>query len=359
MSRKELNFFASMNTAYGFHSEFHSIFDPNQLNKIYILKGGPGCGKSSVMKYIADYAEEKGKIVERFFCSSDPNSLDGIILKEEKIAIVDGTAPHQIDPNFPGIVENIVNLGSFWNIKKILPYKKEILELIQEKKNAYQSAYQFLEAYGKVSEEILHVSKKALLEDKMLHNLNIQCNYFFKNENKSKFNSIIRNVSTICKDGIIQFKTFENESKKIWIIDDYLFTGYMYLEALEQNAKNNNLKFYKSISPQFNKKINALYFPDTKTCFILGKRDYSAELEGKEYHYINMKRFLDEDKISQGKKKIKFALKCNEELLHAAAESLLEAAKKHEKLEQHYISAMNFEKIDKVQKEIEAEIFQV
>ena len=306
MSRKELNFFASMNTTHGFQSDFQSIFDPDQLKRIYILKGGPGCGKSSLMKYIANLAEEKGKVVEKFFCSSDPNSLDGMIITDEKIAIIDGTAPHQMEPNFPGIIESIVNLGSFWNLKKILPYKKEILELIQEKKNAYQSAYQFLEAYGKVSDEILHVSKKALLEEKMLHNINIQCNYFFKSQNKTKFKSIIRNTSTICKDGIIKFNTFENESKKIWVVDDYLFTGYIYLEALEQYAKKNNQSFYKSHSPQFDKKINAIYFPDSKTCFILGKRDYNAEIEGKEYHYINMKRFLDDEKISQGKKKIKF-----------------------------------------------------
>ncbi len=357
MSKKELHFFASMNTANGFHSDFQSIFDPKQLEKIYILKGGPGCGKSSLMKYISDYAEIKGNTVERFFCSSDPNSLDGIILVEKNIAILDGTSPHLADPKFPGIIENIINLGSFWDVKKILPCKSMIFELIQVKKTAYQSGYQFLKAYGKVLDEILQVSKKALFYEKINHNIKIQCKHFFKNEEKPE--QKIRNVSTICKDGIIQFRTFEKESEKVWIVDDYLFTGFEYMEALESVAKSSNQSYYKSLSPQSPNHINAIYFPKTKTSFILGKRDYDTELEDKEYHYINMKRFLDMEKISQGKKKMKFALKCADELLRGATQALTEAATTHAKLEQYYISAMDFEKINRIQKEILGEIFQL
>ena len=51
MSKNELHFFASMNTANGFQSYFKEIFDPKQYNRSYILKGGPGSGKSSLMKY--------------------------------------------------------------------------------------------------------------------------------------------------------------------------------------------------------------------------------------------------------------------------------------------------------------------
>ena len=356
MSKKELHFFASMNTAYGFHSDFQSIFDPNRFSRIYILKGGPGCGKSSLMKFIADSAEDNGQTVERFFCSSDPNSLDGVILTEKNIAIIDGTAPHLADPNFPGVVENIINLGSFWDVKKMLINKKEILELIQDKRLSYQSAYQFLSAYGKVLDEILRVSKKALLQEKMRHNVEIQCNYFFKKDEKAE--AKIRNIATISKDGIKELKTFEKESERVWIIEDYLFTGYLYMEELENYAKSNNKSYYKSYSPLYSQKINALYFPASKVCFVLGKRDYAAEMSGKEYHYINMKRFLDLELLEQRKKKIKFALKCSDELLNASTEALEDAAKKHEKLEQYYISAMDFEKIDQMKKAIFEEIFQ-
>lgn len=355
MSKNDLHFFASMNTANGFQSYFNEIFDPKHYNRIFILKGGPGSGKSSLMKRIANEAEERNGSVERFFCSSDPNSLDAIILKEQKLAILDGTSPHLADPSFPGIIENIVNLGSFWDVKKLIPYKNEIFKLIQEKKSAYQSAYQFLKAYGKVIEEIFAYSKKALNDQKMMHNIRIQCRYFFKDEEENE--TKIRNIATICKDGICKFKTFEKESDKIWIVDDYMFTGFSYMDALELYAKQRNQSYFKSISPRSPNHINAIYFPKAKTSFILGKRDYDEEIAGKEYHYINMKRFLDIDKISQGKKKIKFAVKCSDELLNGATQALKEAAHKHEMLEQYYVSAMDFQKIDHIQNEISREIF--
>ena len=357
MSKNELHFFASMNTANGFQSYFKEIFDPKQYNRIYILKGGPGSGKSSLMKYIANEAETGNDTVERFFCSSDPNSLDAIILKEKNIAILDGTSPHLADPSFPGIIENIVNLGSFWDIKKLIPHKNEIFKLIQEKKSSYQSAYQFLKAYGKIMEEIYTFSRKALLEQKMMRNIEIQCSYFFKKEDKTEHK--IRNISTICKDGICKFRTFEKESEKIWIVDDCMYTGFAYLDALERYAKDQNQTYFKSVSPLSPDHLNAIYFPKTKTSFVFGKRDYDAEMAEKEYHYINMKRFLDLNQISQGKKKIKFAEKCADELLSAATEALKNAALNHEKLEQFYVSAMDFSKINEIQNNISREIFQV
>ena len=130
-------YFASANTCDGFLHYFGRIFDPNQLQRIYIIKGGPGSVKSSLIRKIANQAEELGEKTERFLCSSDPDSLDGAILMDRKIAILDGTAPHLTDPNYPGAVETIVNTGAFWNKKKLTDRKEEILELTREKKRYY------------------------------------------------------------------------------------------------------------------------------------------------------------------------------------------------------------------------------
>ena len=73
-------FFAAMNTAEGFKSYFREIFD--EFENIYIIKGGPGTGKSRFMKEVACRAEEKGLSVERFYCSSDPTSLDAVAISE-------------------------------------------------------------------------------------------------------------------------------------------------------------------------------------------------------------------------------------------------------------------------------------
>lgn len=48
MAGKVLNYYAGGNTARGFHSLFESNLQ--HLDRLFILKGGPGTGKSSIMK---------------------------------------------------------------------------------------------------------------------------------------------------------------------------------------------------------------------------------------------------------------------------------------------------------------------
>ena len=76
----EQTYFAALNGGKGFVSFFDDIFSP--LDRVYIIKGGPGTGKSKLMRDIAAEAVNKAYTVEYFCCSADPDSLDGIIIKE-------------------------------------------------------------------------------------------------------------------------------------------------------------------------------------------------------------------------------------------------------------------------------------
>jgi len=84
-------YFLGAMTQNGFSTEFGKIMADKEYFT-FILKGGAGTGKSSLMKKIA--AEfEPTEDVTRFYCSSDPASLDAIVLHTSKAIICDGTAP--------------------------------------------------------------------------------------------------------------------------------------------------------------------------------------------------------------------------------------------------------------------------
>lgn len=87
-------FFLGANSPSGFYSLYDQLIDPAQARDILILKGGPGCGKSSLMRRVGQAAEERGYQVEYIVCSGDPDSLDGVVLPELRCAVVDGTSPH-------------------------------------------------------------------------------------------------------------------------------------------------------------------------------------------------------------------------------------------------------------------------
>ncbi|WP_108668784.1 PRK06851 family protein [Peribacillus acanthi] len=136
---KVLHYFASGNTANG----FQSLFDSNLagLEHIYILKGGPGTGKSTMMKKIGSLYEEQGQAVEYLHCSADPNSLDGVLIRSLGLGIVDGTAPHVLEPKAPGAIEQYVNLGKAWNSSILKERKSEIMAMNSQITILYQKGY--------------------------------------------------------------------------------------------------------------------------------------------------------------------------------------------------------------------------
>ncbi|MDM5153194.1 PRK06851 family protein [Bacillus sp. DX1.1] len=139
MTGRILNYYAGGNTARG----FYSLYEENLigLERLFILKGGPGTGKSSLMKAIGREWAERGYDIELLHCSSDNNSIDGVIIPKLKVGIVDGTAPHVIEPKVPGVVEEYVNLGVAWDSEHLRKYKNEITRYVSEASGAFQSAY--------------------------------------------------------------------------------------------------------------------------------------------------------------------------------------------------------------------------
>lgn len=90
-------------TAQGFYSFYHYMIQQN-ANHIFILKGGPGVGKSTFMKKVGQTMLDHGYDIEYHCCSSDNSSIDGVVIPNLKIALLDGTAPHIVDPKNPGAV---------------------------------------------------------------------------------------------------------------------------------------------------------------------------------------------------------------------------------------------------------------
>ena len=91
-------FYLGANSPGGFYSLYDELLRPEDARSIYILKGGPGCGKSSLMRRVGAAMEEHGLDVEYIVCSGDPDSLDAVVIPTLKTALVDGTAPHGTAP---------------------------------------------------------------------------------------------------------------------------------------------------------------------------------------------------------------------------------------------------------------------
>lgn len=95
----------------GFISCFDHLLNENLLRRMLILKGGPGVGKSTFMRRLHAALTENSEQSTLYFCSGDPDSLDAVAIEAHGLLILDGTAPHIVDPKVPGARDAIINLG--------------------------------------------------------------------------------------------------------------------------------------------------------------------------------------------------------------------------------------------------------
>lgn len=145
--------FPGGNTAHGFFSFYDNVVGDN-ARRAFILKGGPGTGKSTFMTKIADELVSRGFACELHHCSADPDSVDAVVFPELGIALLDGTAPHIIDPDFPGLLDEIVDLGRYLDEKSLRSRKEDILHWKAAGKQHYGRAYSYLAAAKHVRDNV-------------------------------------------------------------------------------------------------------------------------------------------------------------------------------------------------------------
>lgn len=145
--------FPGGNTSKGFFSYYSYILPQENARKIFILKGGPGVGKSTFMKKSGLELAERGFDIEFMHCSSDNSSLDGIVVPKLGIAMIDGTAPHVVDPKNPGAVDEIIHLGDYWKEEGLRANKDGILKDNKEVGRLFARAYRYINAAASVYDD--------------------------------------------------------------------------------------------------------------------------------------------------------------------------------------------------------------
>lgn len=145
MDNGAVRFFLASKTGKGFVSYFERLLEPEGFGAV-ILKGGPGSGKSTLMKKIGRALSQEGHTVELIPCASDPDSLDAIIDRTVQRAMIDGTAPHMLDPVYPGARDALLNTGDAWDGALLRKRGREIMRLSDETNGCHAQASAFVAA---------------------------------------------------------------------------------------------------------------------------------------------------------------------------------------------------------------------
>lgn len=352
------SFFLGASTPTGFYSLFSGLHCPEEGWKLYIIKGGPGTGKSTLMKRVAREAEKRGLYYEKIFCSSDPDSLDAVIIPSLKISIADGTAPHVIEPTYPGISEVTLDLASFRNDDILCENSRKIIELTKENKLCHKKCTDFLYAAKGVDNDTASIILSALRIER-LHKFSeklAQVKLTAFSDNKAKAQK--RFLSAITPGGFAVLRdTISDMCENIYVLDDpWGHAAAVILKVLSIKAKEQGIDSIMCccpMSPEY--KPEHLIFPGLSLGFYTANRYHPDDFTAAKH--IDCKRFLNTDVISKHKNRIAFNNRSRDELLNEAIRNLSKAKSLHDELEKYYGNAMNFCAVAAYSEEIIGKIF--
>ncbi len=307
------HYLASANTGLGFVDNFDSILENDGKGYCYIIKGGSGTGKSTMLHKIAEHFENLGYEIEFFHCSSDFNSLDGVRIVELNVSVIDGTAPHTKDAGLPSINAEIVNVGEFIG-RGVAKHKAQIEKLVKLKGENYKQIYSYL-AICKGLEDIV-------------------CNEFKREFNAGEFESEVEKI--LCDLNL--------HKQKLNASERHLFLDYVGENGIESTFNKN--KYQSILKLNFNAYQFGLFY------------DRLAKvLKNLNYNFIAFHSVIDNNVKAVYIKNIDliicyeenckstvvaFNRKLQKQILAKVSTILKETKKLHKGIEKYYIANVDF-----------------
>ena len=342
----------------GFFSCFSQLTPKIEGQYTYIIKGGPGTGKSTLMRKIADEMGKKDINCERIFCSSDPDSLDGVIFPSLRVSICDGTSPHTLDPDYPGATGEIVNLGECWDKKKIYENKEKIIELTDKNKTCHKRSRRFIESAFSVFGDGEKICRDALDENRLIRYASRVSARHIKKPSGRVGLEKIRLLDAITPKGYYFLsETAESLcSEKIVFEDSFGVAAAKVIAEIRSYALASGFSVISSPSVSNDNEIRHIIIKELSLGFFTA--DKLCNLEIQPTKTVSLRRFYSADILAAHKARLAFSSKAAKELLDEAVCALKIAKSVHDDLEKCYIDAMDYGKISEIGKSLSERIWQ-
>lgn len=339
MNGTTIRTFLGANSREGFSSLYTTF--PGE-NRTIVIKGGPGSGKSGIMKKIAAEALKRGYFVEYCYCSSDAESLDAIRIPEKNLCVVDGTPPHLMEPKFPGAKDEIIYTGQFWDGKKLKASLSEIEDFSGKIKECFARAYRYLSAAGSAIDDI----QSTVLPKTDTTRLKTFARDLLKRHTKKrKGNGTFypRFLSGITPQGyVVNRDTAYTLAEKVYVLDDPYRISPLFLETILEEASDLGQDIYVFYDPLCPSVPQHVIFPEDGIGFVTSNKTHTFEPQNA--YKIHLGRFTTIDEPA--KERCRSAERLIGACLKEALSSLKQEKALHDDLEEFYVEAMDFKKLN-------------
>ncbi|AFQ46329.1 hypothetical protein [Desulfosporosinus meridiei] len=105
---------------------------PNMMptwKRAYVLLGGPGTGKSTIIKVIGLELLDRGYDIDFLRSVRDPDSMAGFVIPQIGLAMIDAMEVSPLRWQAPGVVEKFTDFTKFCDEEKLEKQRSSIIEL--------------------------------------------------------------------------------------------------------------------------------------------------------------------------------------------------------------------------------------
>ncbi|KAB3527298.1 ATPase [Alkaliphilus serpentinus] len=335
--------FPGGNTPSGFYSYYHHVIDLKKANHVYIIKGGPGVGKSQLMKTIGNRLVEEGYDTEFHHCSADPDSIDAVVFPQLKIAMIDGTSPHVIDPKFPGAVDEIINLGDFWNEAAMKENKAAVIKAMEDYSKIYKRVYKYLAAAKLVHDDIEWIYNEAVdynaIKKKFAPLIGL---LDIKDMDKESYQRHLFGSAYTHKGHIHYGETYLSPIKhKFHINSESIHIGSYILEYAKKYLVEKGYDMINYHHPLEPERLETIVAPELDVSITT-----LPDVGGKTV--LDSKKYLDSKVFNKYNDLMKESEEYYNKLMAIVFKDLKRAKGDHDIIETYYIPNINFSKVDKL-----------
>ena len=340
----KIEYFLGANSPGGFYSLYSELLPPETANAIYIIKGGPGCGKSTLMRQVAAQAAQAGETVEYILCSGDPDSLDGVVLPRLKVALVDGTAPHVIEPRYPGLVEQYVNLGDCYDREGLQEVREELQSCMVGYKEHYQRAYRCLGAAAEIREDLREVLLTGELEERLAKRARGIIRRELKPRPGGRTGQVKqRFLGAVSHQGVLElYNTVAAQCTRVFELSDRYGLAHSLLSHLLTGAVMGGYDVVACPDPMAPDRLAHLLVPELGLAFVSSSPD--NPYPRMPARRLRLDSMVDKDVLSRCRPRLRFSLKVSNALVEEAVDSLAQAKAMHDDLEELYHPYVDFDR---------------
>ena len=344
-----LHFFLGANSPSGFVSFSDELTAFSEEGRLFVIKGGPGTGKSTMVRAAAQALSGPEPEFEYIHCSSDPESLDAVIFPKSGVVLADATPPHVIEPQHPGACETVVNLCACWDEEALQRRRPEILSLCRQNAACHQQCVRFLSAAHSLLSDNTSIALACTDTAKIARTA---ANIIGRECRRRRGESVERRrlLSAVTPQGNVGLtETLAGFSRIYYVKDPYGAASNLLMAALRALLMECGVTLYSCFCPLSPYgKLDHILVPELELAFVTGSRAFPLEMLPEPYRVVSFSRFTDMEALARRRQRLRFNRRAAGEILDAAARSLRRAKGIHDLIEAEYAAAVDFAAVEEL-----------